>query len=173
MKKFFVSFGFIVIFVANAFYQHISGVDANLVAPNFATVPQNTNKKLSSSLSKTATLAKTNSVTVTQNTSISAPTPATSQGKYRDGTYTGSAANASYGTVQVAAVITSGKLSDIKFLNYPSDRQHSMQLSSYVLPVLRQEAIAIQSEKVNTVSGASYTSAAFKESLSSALSQAI
>ena len=82
-------------------------------------------------------------------------------------------ADASYGTVQVAAVIVSGKLSDINFLSYPSDRQHSAQLSSYALPILRQEAIAAQGASVDTISGASYTSAAFKESLNSALNQAM
>jgi len=191
MKKFFVSFGFIIIFVANIFYQRLSGANTNFVASDFSAIPQNTDKKLSSPIGKTITsilprtipLVKTNQPAVTQITSspTQASTPAptqtsvstASQGQYRDGTYTGAAADASYGTVQVAAVITSGKLADINFLSYPNDRQHSVQVSSYALPILRQEAIAVQSAKIDTVSGASYTSAAFKESLGSALNQAL
>ena len=187
MKKYFVSFGFIIFFVANIFYQRINGANTNLVATTFSAIPQNTDKKLSSPLGKTITsilprtipLVKTNQPAVTQIASspiqASTPTPAptVSQGQYRDGTYTGAAADASYGTVQVAAVITSGKLADINFLSYPNDRQHSVQVSSYALPILRQEAIAVQSAKIDTVSGASYTSAAFKESLGSALNQAL
>ena len=87
--------------------------------------------------------------------------------------WSGAAADASYGTVQVAAIISSGRLADINFLSYPNDRQHSVQVSSYALPILRQEAIAVQSAKIDTVSGASYTSAAFIESLGSALNQAL
>lgn len=161
MKKFFVSISFITIFIISILYQRapktISLVDTNPLA-DVKNIPAETPLAL-------------NPVS----TSISAPvsTPVASQGKYRNGTYTGVSANAYYGTVQVAAVIVSGKLSNINFLSYPSDRQHSAQLSSYALPILRQEAIAAQNASVDTISGASYTSAAFIESLSSALSQAM
>ena len=102
------------------------------------------------------------------------PTPApVPQGKYKNGTYTGSQADASYGIIQVQAIITNGKISDVKFLSYPNDRQHSVQVSNYAMPILKREAIAVQSENVDTVSGASYTSAAFIESLGVALAKAM
>jgi len=101
------------------------------------------------------------------------PTPVVNQGKYKNGTYNGSQADASYGIIQVQAIITNGKISDVKFLSYPNDRPHSVQVSNYAMPILKKEAIAAQSENVNTVSGASYTSAAFIESLGSALTQAM
>jgi len=167
MKKYFVSFGFIIFFVANIFYQRINGANTNVLATNFAAIPQNTDKKTASPLGKTITVALSRTVPV------SPPAPTVSQGKYRDGTYTGSAVDATYGTVQVAAVISSGKLTDVNFLSYPNDRQHSVQVSSYALPILKQEAIAVQSASVDAVSGASYTSAAFMESLGVALNQAL
>ena len=93
-------------------------------------------------------------------------------GLYTDGTYTGSGADAYYGTVQVEAIITNGKISDVQFLNYPQDRSTSRRINSNAMPQLTQEAIQAQSANVNGVSGASDTSAAFKQSLASALAQA-
>jgi uncharacterized protein with FMN-binding domain len=108
--------------------------------------------------------------------SSDSPTPAstTSQtsGSFKDGTYTGSSADAFYGTVQVKATITGGKLSDIAFLQYPNDNGHSMEVSNYALPTLKQEAIQVQSAQVDAVSGATQTSQAFVQSLASALTQA-
>ena len=104
---------------------------------------------------------------------VPAPTPVVvPQGKFRNGTYTGSSADASYGIIQVKATIADGKLADVTFLSYPSDRRHSVQVNTYAMPILKQEAISAQSQNVDAVSGASYTSAAFVESLGSALSQA-
>ncbi len=110
----------------------------------------------------------------TQSTSTNSPTPvvATTAGTYKDGTYTGSTADAFYGPLQVQILIQGGRLTDVTFLQYPSDQAHSQEVSSYALPILRSEAIAAQSAQVNTVSGATQSSGAFVQSLSSALTQA-
>jgi uncharacterized protein with FMN-binding domain len=92
--------------------------------------------------------------------------------KYKDGQYTGSSEDAFYGFVQVLAVISGGKLTDVQFLQYPNDRSTSIQINSQAIPYLKQEAIQAQSANVNIVSGATDTSQAFIQSLSSALSQA-
>ena len=91
---------------------------------------------------------------------------------FKDGTYVGSAENAFYGTVQVQAVTKGGKITDVQFLSYPSDRRTSQQINSRAIPILQQETIAAQSASVNTVTGATYTSEAFIASLQSALAQA-
>lgn len=90
----------------------------------------------------------------------------------KDGFYTEDVADALYGNVQVKAVVSGGKITDVEFLQYPSDRQTSIEINSQAMPILKQEAIQTQSAQVDTVSGASATSAAFKESLKSALDQA-
>ncbi len=95
-----------------------------------------------------------------------------SSGQYRNGTYTGPSVNVYYGNVQVAAVITGGKLADVKILQYPNDRSTSIQIADYALPQLTQEAISAQSAQVNGVSGASATSQGFVQSLGAALSKA-
>ncbi len=91
---------------------------------------------------------------------------------YKDGQYTGSSVNVFYGQVQVQAVISGGKIVDIKFLNYPQDNRNSLSRSNSALPQLKSEAIQAQSANVNAVSGATQTSSGFVQSLSSALSQA-
>jgi len=93
-------------------------------------------------------------------------------GQYANGSYTGSAVDAYYGIVQVKAIVKNGQLADVQFLQYPSDRQHSLELSNYAMPALTQEAIQAQSAQVNGVSGATATSDAFVQSLSSALALA-
>ena len=100
------------------------------------------------------------------------PTPQPQQGQYKNGQYTGSSADALYGTVQVAITVSGGQLSAIQFLSYPNDRTTSQALSNMAMPKLIQEAISSQSANVNAVSGATETSQAFVQSLSSALSQA-
>jgi uncharacterized protein with FMN-binding domain len=72
----------------------------------------------------------------------------------------------------VKAIISGGKLTDVQFLSTPSGRDYSIQVNSMARPILAQEAIAAQSAKVSGASGASFTSKAFIESLSSALAQA-
>ena len=94
------------------------------------------------------------------------------KGQYTDGSYTGDAADALYGTIQVKAVISGGKLTDVVFLQYPNDRRTSVQINQQAMPRLKQEAISAQSANVNGVSGATDSSQAFIQSLGSALSQA-
>lgn len=103
------------------------------------------------------------------------PTPvvaAKPAGAYKDGTYTGNSVNAYYGSVQVAAVIANGALSDVQILDYPRDARTSQKINAKALPILVSEAIQAQSSSVNAVSGASATSPAFKKSLASALALA-
>ena len=97
------------------------------------------------------------------------PKPA---GAFRDGTYTGVVADAYYGNVEVQAVIQNGALADVVFLQHPNDRSTSIRINNAAMPLLKSEAIRAQSASVNTVSGASETSRAFRESLQSALIQA-
>lgn len=95
-----------------------------------------------------------------------------SESRYKDGQYIGSVADAYYGNLQISATILDGHISNILFLEYPRERQNSVRLNQDALPKLRTETIVAQSAEVNAVTGASLTSAAYMESLSSALTQA-
>jgi uncharacterized protein with FMN-binding domain len=60
----------------------------------------------------------------------------------------------------------------VKFLQYPNDRPTSRFVNDQAMPVLIQEAIRVQGAQVDTASGATFTSEAFRESLGAALAQA-
>jgi uncharacterized protein with FMN-binding domain len=72
----------------------------------------------------------------------------------------------------VKATISGGKLTDVTFLQYPNDRNTSVYINQQAMPQLRAEALQAQSAKVDGVSGASDSSAAFVQSLASALAKA-
>ena len=95
-----------------------------------------------------------------------------SNGQYKNGTYTGPASDAFYGTVQVIATVNGGKLTNVKIAQYPHAEGYSIQVASVAMPILTQEAIQAQSANVNAVSGATEDSMAFQQSLAGALSQA-
>ena len=104
--------------------------------------------------------------------STSVPTTTQKNGKYKDGTYTGDTADAFYGNIQVRATISNGALTDVTFLQYPNDRRTSIDINTQAMPMLRSEAITAQSGTVDIVSGATQSSRAFIQSLSSALAKA-
>ncbi len=100
------------------------------------------------------------------------PTSTSTSGKYKDGTYTGSVADAYYGNVQVSVTVSGGKITNVKFLQYPNTHSTSVAINQQAMPYLQQEAIQAQSPNVQLISGATFTSQAFVQSLTSALSQA-
>lgn len=117
-----------------------------------------------------ATLPDTSSNS--RSTTSSGNTSTTSGAQYKDGSYTGSVADAQWGYIQVKAVIQSGKITDVQFLQYPNERNRSVEINAYADPQLTQEAIAAQNAQVDIVTGATDTSEAFIQSLSDALTQA-
>ena len=113
---------------------------------------------------------------VTQTPNITAtPTslPPKKTGLYKDGTYTGDVTDAYYGNVQIQAVVSGGRIATVNFLQYPNDRDRSVRINSYAMPILQSEAIQTQKSQVDIVSGATDTSQAFIQSLQSALAKAI
>ena len=90
----------------------------------------------------------------------------------RSGSYTGTAVDTRYGPVQVRIDVSGGKVSKIDVLQYPNGMQRDQDINSYALPVLNQEALSAQSAQIDAVSGATYTSDGYTQSLQSALDQA-
>jgi uncharacterized protein with FMN-binding domain len=89
-----------------------------------------------------------------------------------NGTYTGQTVSTRFGDVQVEVVISNDTISDVVATHLTDDGQRSVQISNRAAPVLRQEVLDAQSASVNTVSGATYTSDGYLQSLQSALDQA-
>jgi FMN-binding domain len=77
-----------------------------------------------------------------------------------------------YGTVQVRVTLRGTRITDVTPLQMPVDRQYSAELSQQAAPLLLQEALQAQSAQINILSGASYTSQSYAQSLQSALDKA-
>jgi uncharacterized protein with FMN-binding domain len=77
-----------------------------------------------------------------------------------------------YGDVQVEVTLSGSRITDVQALQLPSDRSRSVRISQYAGPQLRSEALQAQSAQIDLVSGASYTSQGYIESLQGALDQA-
>ncbi|HEY8860750.1 MAG TPA: FMN-binding protein [Candidatus Limnocylindria bacterium] len=98
--------------------------------------------------------------------------PPTTGGVTSGTAFTGPTVETLFGPVQIQIALSGGKLVDVQALQLPSDRSRSARISQYSAPILRAEAIQAQSARVDIVSGATYTSRAYAQSLASALKQA-
>jgi uncharacterized protein with FMN-binding domain len=74
-----------------------------------------------------------------------------------------------YGPVQVRVTIRRHRLVSVNALVYPASGGRDREISSFALPQLEQEAVAAQSARIDTVSGATFTSDGYRRSLQSAL----
>jgi uncharacterized protein with FMN-binding domain len=87
-------------------------------------------------------------------------------------TVTGSAIQTRWGPVQVQLTVAGGKITDVAMLQYPNGNGTDQQISSYALPILMQDTMSAQSANIQMVSGATYTSTGYLQSLQSAIDQA-
>ena len=76
-----------------------------------------------------------------------------------------------YGPIQVEIVLSGGQLQNVVAIQLPTGRR-SGQISTAAAPILREEALQAKSASIDTVSGATYTSDAYAQSLQAALDQA-
>ena len=81
----------------------------------------------------------------------------------------GKVANTSYGPVQIQLIKRSGKIVKVAVLVQPTNTLHDVQIGEFAFPKLISETLAAQDAKIDAVSGASYTSAGYIQSLQSAL----
>lgn len=77
-----------------------------------------------------------------------------------------------YGPVQVAVTFDHGRIVDVRTLRTPSDADRSVRLAALATPVLHDEVLAAQSARVDSVSGATYTSEGYAQSVQYALDHA-
>ncbi|MDT4994623.1 MAG: hypothetical protein QOH97_4515 [Actinoplanes sp.] len=84
-------------------------------------------------------------------------------------TVNGPTEQTSYGPVQVQVTIFGKRISSVQTLQHPSGDDRSIQIADDALPQLRSKTLAAQSAQINSVSGATYTSAGYQRSLQGAL----
>ena len=199
VKKIVLSLSVIVLFALYALQRQLQPTDGRLIfaaaLPTASLVSDKPIAKFTPTFAPTATTPPeivprasptengrpmvTQAATVALPKRTLAPTPTrgsairpTTGSPYRDGTYMGIQADAYWGTVEIAAVIADGQLSDVQFIDYPNHRSRSVQINQRAMPMLIREAIQSQQSDVDIVSGATDTSEAFIQSLGSALRQA-
>jgi uncharacterized protein with FMN-binding domain len=97
----------------------------------------------------------------------SAPTPSTTTASIR--TVDGQPATIPYGVVQVRLIITGSTITDVQALQLPNADGHSQSVAQMAVPILRQQVLAAQSAQINGISGATYTSSGYAQSVQSAL----
>ncbi|MFD8738828.1 FMN-binding protein [Streptomyces sp. NPDC059618] len=87
-------------------------------------------------------------------------------------TVTGDTVQTRWGPVQVRITLKEGRITESAAVAYPSGNPRDQEINSYAIPQLRRETLAAQSAQIDSVSGATYTSDGYKQSLQSALDSA-
>jgi uncharacterized protein with FMN-binding domain len=96
----------------------------------------------------------------------------TSTSGLADGTFVGQTATNKWGPVQVQITVVDGKITAATALQTPNADQKSVSINARAVPTLTASTLTAQSAKVNSVSGATYTSDSYKQSLQSAIDAA-
>jgi uncharacterized protein with FMN-binding domain len=99
------------------------------------------------------------------------PTPTPTPGDHvRTGT--GPARTTPFSVVQVRATLTRGRLTGVETIALSGDGPHTRAINARAEPILREEALRAGSAKVHTVSGATFTSRVWIDSLRDAIAAA-
>jgi uncharacterized protein with FMN-binding domain len=89
-----------------------------------------------------------------------------------DGVFLGSAISNPYGAVQVQIAMAGGKVVDVRAVRLPDGDGTSQAINRDAAPRLKQQALVAQDATVDGVSGATYTSDGYRQSLQAALDRA-
>jgi uncharacterized protein with FMN-binding domain len=81
----------------------------------------------------------------------------------------GTSADTRYGPVQVQLAVQGGRIVRATAIDYPQGSGRDREINSFAIPQLQQETVAAQSAHIDTVSGATYTSDGYQQSLQAAL----
>jgi uncharacterized protein with FMN-binding domain len=71
--------------------------------------------------------------------------------------------------VQVRITVTNGKITAAEAISYPQTDPRDQEINSWAIPQLQQETIRANSASIDMLSGATYTSEGYVQSLQSAL----
>ncbi len=125
-----------------------------------ATAPQAASSSTGSAAAKASTTPKAST------TQASTATQAATR------TVTGTVASTQYGPMQVQVTLAGTKITKVTVLQRTDDGSESDQIDATAIPTLTSETLAAQSAHIDAVSGASYTSSGYIQSLQSALDKA-
>lgn len=100
-------------------------------------------------------------------------TEAPPAGSVEDGTYQGDGFVNRWGVVQVAVTYLGGSITDVQVLRYPDGDRRSVSINQRALPQLEEAVLAAQSADISSITGATYTSRSYRQSLQSAIDAAV
>ena len=87
-------------------------------------------------------------------------------------TATGEAIDTRWGPVQVEITVRDGKVTAATAIEYPENNGRDQQINAEAIPILEQESIGVSNANIDAVSGATYTSGGYIQSLQNALTKA-
>ena len=88
-------------------------------------------------------------------------------------TVTGNVADTMYGPVQIQLVVKDNKIVKVSVLQQPKNTVNDIQIGQFAFPRLIGETLTAQNAKIDSVSGATYTSGGYIASLQSAVDKGI
>lgn len=89
-----------------------------------------------------------------------------------DGAYVGASFTNRWGVVQVQMTVSGGTITSVDALQLPGGASKSVSINNRAYPQLVQMSLTAQSADVDTVSGATYTSEGYRDSLQTAIDAA-
>ena len=119
--------------------------------------------------SSAATTGSSTSTATASSSPAASPAPATSSSASRSAT--GADETFRYGDIAVTVTVKAGKITNVTVAQLNENDRKSASIDSYAIPQLEQQVIAANSANIQGVSGATFTSSAFKASTSSALTK--
>jgi uncharacterized protein with FMN-binding domain len=135
--------------------------------PPATTIPRTTTTRRPTKARATTTTRGTATTraaarTTTTRTTTTRAAPVTKQA-------TGPVVRNEYGPVQVRVTVRAARILDVVAVQLPSAEQRSREISSRAAPLLRQRVLQAQSAQIDAVSGATFTSRSYVQSLQAAL----
>jgi len=88
-------------------------------------------------------------------------------------TVTGNVAHTMYGPVQIQLVVKDNKIVKVSVLQQPKNTVNDIQIGQFAFPRLIGETLTAQNAKIDSISGATYTSGGYIQSLQSAVDKGI
>lgn len=127
------------------------------------------------SLGEAVTAAQTTELkpaATTSDTHTATAVPSTSAGGLAAGTFLGDAVSTRYGAVQVQITVANGVISAVDVPQFPNSGGRDRAINSRAIPQLVSATIDKSTANVDLVSGATYTSDGYAQSLQSAIDRA-
>jgi uncharacterized protein with FMN-binding domain len=153
----------VVVVLMTNFHAHVPALQARAL-------PATTPRSSASAASSPGASKSTGATSTTAHTSPAAPARAKAPVSH---SALGDAIQFQYGVVQVRATVKAGRLTKVQTTTLvPEGGGRSQSIDAQVEPMLRQEALQAHSANIDVISGATYTSEAYAQSLQSAIDKA-